>query len=361
LGHLAFNFDLLKKRTPHNQTIFMVKANAYGHGILEVVQFAFEELGITEFGCASLGEAMAIRKNLPKINCHLYVFSDAEIQDKDYREQYVDYNIYPVIHCLEDLQVVLTDPDLKWLPLVLKFDTGMNRLGIAVDQIEAVIELVRKFDKKEIHHLVTHFANSYLIMKEGDKTHRQYHQFLQLKSEFEKAGITVANSSCANSGAIEQGFGLEHSHIRPGLMMYGPAGTGRSDLWSGKTISTFKTKVLKTMPIRKGTPVGYGGHVCGKDGYIAYLPIGYGDGFLTFFSGGELKVEDQIGKVLGRVNMDLTALYFETLPKDLRSGSQVTIWDDEKYDISELSTQMKTIAYQLFTSITGRVPRRYIK
>jgi alanine racemase len=361
LSHLAFNYALLKKRIPNNQEIFMVKANAYGHGLLEIVQFSYENLGVTEFGCASLGEAMTIRKYLPKLKCQIYVFSDSELKREDCREQYVDYNIFPVIHCLEDLKIVLNDSNLKWLPLTLKFDTGMHRLGMSTDEIDQVIELLKSHDRKEVHHLMTHFASSYLLIKEEDRTHRQYTKFLEVKSEFENAKISIKDTSCANSGAIEQNFGLEHSHVRPGLMLYGPAATGRKDFWSGKTISTLKTKILKLMPVKKGTPIGYGGHICAKNGFIMYLPIGYGDGFLTFFTGGNLKVEGKTAKVLGRVNMDLTALFFEVLPLGVKAESEIIIWNDSEFDISELSTQMKTIPYQLFTAITSRVPRRYIK
>lgn len=361
LGNLAHNYELLKKLTPNNETIFMVKANAYGHGLLEIVQFAFEELGVKEFGCASLGEAMQIRKHLPAIACQLYVFSDAELQNSDCRSHYVNYNILPVIHCLDDLKIVLADKELKYLPLVLKFDTGMHRLGILESEVASTIEILKRHGRTKIHHLLTHFANSYIKLKGGDKSVRQLEAFEKICSEFKGAGIAVENMSCANSGAIEQNFALDFSHVRPGLMLYGPAGTGDKKLWPAKNVSTFKTKVLKTMSIKKGTPIGYGGHVCGHDGHVIYLPIGYGDGFLTFFSGGKLKIFDQTAKVLGRVNMDLTALFFEELPAGIKAESDIFIWDDNEHDISELSTQMKTIPYQLFTGITTRVPRRYIK
>jgi alanine racemase len=361
LDNLSFNYDLLREIAPSNETIFMVKANAYGHGLLEIVYYAFFELGMKRFGCASLGEAITIREKFPKMQCELWVFSDTELGVNDYKELYLDFNIVPVIHNIEDLKTVVSDKDFSNLPLVLKLDTGMLRLGMTDEELPQVIELLKKYSRTSIHHLMTHFSSSYIKLKNGDRTTRQYESFLKAKIEINSAGIHIEETSCANSGAIEQKFSLQESHIRPGLMLYGPSATYDKSLWSGKSISTFKTKVLKVIPIKKGTPIGYGGHVCGKDGYVAYLPVGYGDGILTYYSGVKFKFAGEQAQILGRVNMDLTAVFFENKPRGLQKDSEFLFWDDNDYDISELATQMKTIPYQLFTAVTSRVPRRYIK
>jgi alanine racemase len=361
LPNLAYNFDLLNKIAPANETIFMVKANAYGHGLLEIVHYAFYELGIKRFGCASLGEAMTIRENFPKMQCELWVFSDTELGIERFKECYLDFNIIPVIHHMEDLKKVVSDKDFSNLPLVIKLDTGMHRLGLGESEISELTTLLKSHSRLTIHHLMTHFANSYKKLKPNDSTNRQYKLFLKIKKEIQNSGISIEETSCANSGSIEQKIGLDESHIRPGLMMYGPSAMYDKEIWPGKTISTFKTKVIKTLPIRKGTPIGYGGHVCGKNGYIAYLPVGYGDGILTYYSGAKFTFLGEPTQILGRVNMDLTAIFFENMPSGLRKGSEFIFWNDLDYDISELATQMKTIPYQLFTAVTSRVPRRYIK
>lgn len=360
LNHLAYNFDLLKKKCPTNSPIFMVKANAYGHGLLEVVDYAFNELGVKDFGCASLGEALEIRKKLPKLTCRIFVFSDTEIINEDYNQAYVDYNILPVITTLSDLDYVLNHKPFKYLPLVIHFDTGMNRLGISYKDMDQLISLLNKKGIKTLTHVMTHFSQSYLPNKPGGKTEKQLERYKEILDRFDSEGIKYLETSCANSGAIEQKTGLQFTHIRPGLMLYGPPGTGKRDLWPSKNLSVFKTKILRVFPIKKGTPVGYGGHVCGKDGFVAYIPVGYGDGFLTYFSGASINVAGSTAKILGRVNMDLTALFFETLPHGVKENSEMTLWGTEEEDISELAAQLKTIPYQIFTSITDRVSRRYI-
>ncbi len=360
LGQLNQNFDLLKQITPNNEIIFMVKANAYGHGLNEIVHYAFYQLGITKFGVACVGEAMELRKNFPAMKCELFVFSDLSLGLAQTKEQYLDYNIVPVIHQLSDLKIILEDKDYSHIPLYLKFDTGMHRLGFDQTQVDEVVGLLKQFGRSRVHHLMTHFANSYKKLKDGDRTHRQYEVFLKLKKYFKDAGIGIDETSCANSGAIEQGFSLEESHVRPGLMLYGPHCGLKDKRWQGKTISSFETEVLKTFPIKKGTPIGYGGHVVGKDGEIIYLPLGYGDGILSYYSGLKFEVFGETAQIIGRVNMDLTALFFEKRPKVVKQGTRLQIWNNQT-DIVELSSRLKTSAYQVFTAVSSRVPRRYLK
>ena len=222
LSNLDYNYDLLKNIAPKNEVIFMIKANAYGHGLLEIVFYAYNELKITRFGCASLGEAIRIRENFPKMKCELWVFSDTELSVDVFKESYLEYNIVPVIHHLEDLEKVLSDKEFGFLPLVLKIDTGMNRLGMTKKDLALVIDKLKTNNRKSIFHLMTHFSNSYKKVKPKDRTNRQYEEFLAWKKEFKANGISIEETSCANSGSIEQKVSLEESHIRPGLMLYGP-------------------------------------------------------------------------------------------------------------------------------------------
>ena len=138
-------------------------------------------------------------------------------------------------------------------------------------------------------------------------------------------------------------------------MMYG----GESLEWEGKCVSTFRTHILKIFEVKKGMPVGYGGHICSKDGFVALLPVGYGDGVLTHFSGVKFQFYGKNAQVLGRVNMDLTSIFFEELPGELKAGGEFVIWGEGSHDVNLLAAELKTIPYQLFTAISTRVPRRY--
>lgn len=361
---LERNISRLKNITNKNKIIFMIKANAYGHGIGQISDFSFNELGVEEFGCASLGEAIYLRRAHPNMMGKLIVFSDGNFQDESLHELYLDYNIIPVLHHMDDFKLFLKLDSFKYTPLYLKFDTGMNRLGLNPNDLEDIIKLIKDSGRSSIDHLMTHFSSSYFKYKEGDKTAKQLKSFLDTKQMILDSGLKITESSVANSGAIEQGIGLDETHIRPGLMLYGPpsvGGIGSSKaLWDGECVSSFKTQIIKTMKVSKGLPVGYGGHVVGKDGVLVYLPIGYGDGVLTILSGCNVNHGKHRGKILGRVNMDLMCVQFDLeAESDLRRGDDFHLWSHDVKDVCSLANQSKTIPYQLFCAVSSRINRRY--
>lgn len=362
---LKENFDLLKTFAPTNEVIFMVKADAYGHGVASVAKYAKNNLGINRLGVASLGEAIHLVEKCPDLDAEIWVFSDNELENVNENSAYLENPISPVISTLDQLQYFLENEKFKNVSIILKFDTGMNRLGIDHQNVTEVIDLLKKHSINKIKHLMTHFSCSFYKLKDGDRTYQQYEKFKKIKERFSKEGIEFEESSVANSGAIEQKFGLDETHIRPGLMLYGPRSVGsfKKDeaIWKGRSISSLKTNILKVMPVLKGTPIGYGGHVCSEDGIILYLPMGYGDGILTYYSGLKIQFKDKWGEILGRINMDLIAVYFKNAEATyFQDGHEVIIWDHSQEGIVDLSNQVGTIPYQVYTALTSRIPRKYI-
>lgn len=359
LKTLEQNIDKLKSISS-KKIIFMIKSNAYGHGIEEIYTHCFKHLGIKEFGCASLGEARKVRQNFPDDQSRIIVFSDTNLQT--YKTLYTNLNIIPVIHNMDDLNFFLSDSCFTDHPLFLKMNTGMNRMGIDPKQIDLIIEKVKGSGRDKIDHLLTHFSNSYIVIKKQDKTLRQYDKFLELKNKLQAEGIKVCESSVANSGAIEQGVGLEESHIRPGLMLYGPQSTLSADkLWTGRDIGTLVTRIIDVKKSTRGTPIGYGSPVLPRDGVVAHIPIGYGDGFLTYYSGVKLNFSQGGASVFGRVNMDLSALLFSR-DANLSVGDDLALWGGESQNsIVDFSNQVKTNPYQIMCAVSVRVPRIYYK
>ncbi|MDA9793199.1 alanine racemase, partial [Bacteriovoracaceae bacterium] len=248
------------------------------------------------------------------------------------------------------------------VPLVLKFDTGMNRLGIKCNDVTKVIEMLRGCGRNSIDHLMTHFACSYYRSKENDRTSKQYNEFKIIKEKFISSQISVKNTSVSNSGAIEQGIGLEESHIRPGLMLYGPQSTmSKERLWHSLNISSLESAYIKKSYVKKGTPIGYGATPVHCAGTLLVLPIGYGDGFLNFYSGAAVNYKHFTGRVVGRVNMDLTFVLFEDVAiEEFSELDLINFWDHDPKKIENLSMQLKTIPYQLFCGISSRIPRIYL-
>ncbi len=363
LSILADNVERLRRIAPHNRILFMVKANAYGHGMVPIVKFAVENLGINEFGCATMEEARVLRQELPQHHFDIYVFSDVQIELKKSAELYLNHRILPVLSSLEDLEFVLQHSEFKFFPLCLKFNTGMNRLGIALEDVEYVITLLRRYERKEIFHLFSHFASASHSVK-NKRTVAQLDRFNTLKQEFIAAGIDVNFSSISNSGAIEQEFGLEHTHIRPGLMLYGPSALAQPGLvetpWQGELIGKLETYVIRTFDVVRGMPIGYGGTPTYDDGKIALLALGYGDGIPTYFQKATLYYREYAGRVLGRVNMDMLQLFFSQKQNcPIKGGDAFVMWGHDPLFFTELCQQLNVIPYELLCQLTSRIPRIY--
>ena len=212
----------------------MVKANAYGHGLIPIVDYCFCELQLKSFGVARLEEALELRRVNTRYEYELYVFSDLGLPKR--WEDYLNFKLLPVVAHRDDLEFVLSHPRCRHLPLVLYFDTGMNRLGLPLDQTASLARQIKR-SGRPIYHLMTHFSDSFLPQRE--KTQLQYQKFLQLKSDLSASGIPVEKTSVANSAAIENGVGLQETAVRPGLMLYGmqstvgpPATAGQGHLLS---------------------------------------------------------------------------------------------------------------------------------
>lgn len=363
LDNFSHNVDTIKKIAPNNEIIHMVKANAYGHGLAKIVEHTVKELGGRYFGCASLGEALYLRENLPELEFEIYVFSDFNVEED--QNDFLNNRITPVISNRDDLQLFLANKEFRFLPLFLKFNTGMNRLGIRMDDLELVINEIKKSGRKSIDHLMTHFACASLSMRKNSHNLRQLEKFKQLKAEIRTAGIEIEQTSISNSGAIIQKTGLEESHIRPGLMLYGPGGLSpqmnQKYPYAGKIVSQMQTYVLDEFFAAKGSPIGYGSHPCPFEGQVAILGLGYGDGIGTCYSGLDIELNKTPCRIIGRVNMDMLAVQVrESGAPPLKKGDQVNLWDETPESIARICEHAKMIPYEIFCDISARVPRIYI-
>ena len=363
-GILENNFELLKKIAPKNETLFMVKANAYGHGMIPIVQYSNQRLKIKEFGVATIEEGIHLRESLNKLEFEVYVFSDIQLDLESNYSLYRNRRITPVISQINDLRVFVKNSHFRHLPLVLKFNTGMNRLGLMEDDLDECIALLKKYKRTNISHLMSHFASSFLPIDKVKKTENQFNSFKGIKKTFRENGITVEKSSIANSGAIEQSFGLEETHIRPGLMLYGPsslvAPLRKKSLWKGDNISRLETTIISTFSVKKGDPLGYGAIPCPESGIIGIIGIGYGDGFLSLYQGASFRHRNNFGKVVGRVSMDMAHILFpNSLEKQLNVGDSFQVWGHDSLELLNLSDKLNRIPYELFCQLSPRIPRVY--
>lgn len=325
----------------------MIKADAYGHGIKEVHNYLVSEKLIQIYGVASVSELNELKLDSKS---EYWIFSEVDLENNI--NIYNSKNVVPVISSVEDLIFYLKNFESK--KLILKFDTGMNRLGIRTEEIKKLKEVLYEYRIKSVDHIMTHFSSSYLKIKTNSKAQRQKNSLFEIKKNLENEGMLIKELSYANSGAIEQSFYDDSTHIRPGLMLYGAVSYG---IFSNRknemeAVSSLSSKIISLKELKKGDQVGYGETPLAKDGWIAYIPLGYGDGLLTSYTGATVKCGDTKGKIFARVNMDLCAIFFEEKP----SQKEVVIWDD---NLSEFAKEVNSIPYQVLTSISRRVPKIY--
>ena len=365
LAALAFNVAEIKRRCPSNEILFMAKSDAYGHGMIPMVRFAVLELGIKSFGLATIAEARVLREALPDLSFEAYVFSDTQYDLPELAQVYVGQRIIPVIADQAGLKFILGDPNLKHLPLCLKVNTGMNRLGFNAAEIDTVIKILQQAGRKSIYHLLSHFASSSSpALKE--KTLQQYEVFQVMKKTLQAGGISIERTSIANSGAIEQGIALGETHIRPGLILYGPTSFAAEErhltTWQGRNVSRLETNVIRAYVASPGLEVGYGQTPVPEEGTIIIVALGYGDGIGRRWEGVDLpqKILGHSAKVFGRVNMDVAQIFIpQATNLSLRPGLPITLWGHNPQDILSISDQLATIPYELTCQLTPRVPRIY--
>lgn len=361
LNLLKDNALKVKKIAPSNQILFMVKANAYGHGIEEIVSYSYNEIGISEFGVASLGEALFLRERLPEHQFDLFVFSDLEISHCDNYRHYIDKRLIPVISKKEDLDIILDNSELRFLPVCLKFNTGMNRLGFLPSEASNIALRLKRIGR-EVYHLMTHMACASQSVLSNKKNIKQQENFVAVKKAFSDHGVSVKFSSISNSGMIEQGAGLEESHIRPGLMMYGPSSLipqlRETSLYHGDIISSTRSEVIDTFNVEKGEPVGYGATPVPHEGIIGIISLGYGDGISQNYNGYFVRCGKETGRIFGRISMDMIHVLFAK-DSEVKLGDEVEIWGHDQESFHKLTDHMKTSGYEVFCQITSRVPRIY--
>ena len=357
-NRLDHNLELIDKKTKNQKLILMLKADAYGHGIKGVVEFLRDHSkSIDYIGLASLGEALFLQSQVRELSYSMVVFSEiGNLQDS--LDSY-GKKLIPVISDLNDLKSFLSNKNSKEIPLFLKFNTGMNRLGLNISELEHVINLLKKYNRLKIDHLLTHYSSSYMV---DSFQETQSKKFKKLKDEIDIAGIEVHESSIDNSGSIENNL-IESNvtHFRPGLLLYGAQSSFVSKkLMPLKVISDLETKVIKSRPVQKEMSYGYGNTIFGERGSMHIIPLGYGDGISTLFKGLEFMLDEYKAKFFGRINMDLSAIFIPGDPNlDLRDKN-ILIWNEDVSRINKISKHLKTHPYEIFCMLSSRLPRIYL-
>lgn len=363
LDAVAYNIKNIRKKVKKETMIMgVVKADAYGHGAVEVSKVLLYN-GADWLGVAMIDEAVQLRKNNIMVPILILGYTpEAEIEDV------VRYDIIQTVFSYEMAKMV-SDAAVKLgktAKIHIKADTGMGRIGfIPEENIGDEVLKISKLPNIEINGIFTHFSTS----DEKDKTFTklQYDRFKYAIDEIEKKGIKLAVKHCANSAAIMDFDDLGFNMVRAGIILYGmyPSDEVIKENLSLKPVMSIKTHISYVKKVGKNIPVSYGRtYYTDKESVIATVPVGYADGYIRKMqNGGRVIVNGHYANIVGRVCMDQFMIDITDVP-DVSSGDEVILMgSDGKLSITaeEIAHVLDTINYEVVCMIGKRVPREYIK
>ncbi len=354
LGSLRHNYRLLKRQLgPQDRLLAVVKAEAYGHGAA-LVSRTLSKTGVDTFGVATLEEALKLREygidNKILILGHLATFTVDRI---------LEHNLTPVVFSFR-LMKALNEAGKRHnqvVPLHLKVDTGMGRLGLLPDDLDDYLRELNSADYVKLEGVATHFAQA---GEDTEYTDEQIRSFEDVAGTVRDYGLEPDYWHCMNSAAFLSRRTVVGNMIRPGITLYGYPPTGCPETF--EPVMQVKTKLAdyKCMPPGKG--ISYGRVFQPEEPtWIGVMPLGYADGYPRSFSNkGYTLKQGRRCPVLGRVCMDMTMIELsesddpEGIVTVMGQDGEQTLWADE------LAEWDSTIPYEILCSFSERLPRIYL-
>lgn len=336
---LMHNYQLAKRRARGAQVMAAVKANAYGHGIERVARVLQQADALA---VAFVAEAEALRR----AGCRQMINVLQGFSDQEELRRCIDLQLRPVVHQSQQLEILAQNAQCK-LPLWLKIDTGMGRLGFAAEQCRELHAQLSAYSESPIG-LVTHMACADDVA--NDVTLRQLDIFAACTAGL--AGErSVANSATLLGWEVPLG-----DWVRPGIMLYGSSpllGTAATSL-DLQPVMRLNTKLIAVKQLAAGASVGYGASwVCTRDTRVGIAAIGYGDGYpRSAAHAAPVVVAGKRTNTLGRVSMDMLTIDLTGLD-DIAVGDEVELWG-QQLAADELAAHAGTIAYELFCGAGAR-------
>ncbi len=358
LSSLRYNVKQVVKRVGANVRVLgVVKANAYGHGLVSVSK-AIIEAGASYLGVAFIEEALELRQHT---NLPILVLSPPF---DDSLEAYVRFDLDATISSIEMAHALdaVAKSGGKKARVQIKVDTGMGRIGFLPEVAIEAIRAVSALENLEIAGVYSHFATSDETNKEFAR--KQLSTFRDVVSSVKDTGITSALFHIANSGAILDMPDSYFDMVRPGIMVYGyyPS-LETSESVDIRPALSLKSSVALIKTMKAGMSVSYGRRYFTKrDSRIAVVPIGYGDGFTRLLTGkASVLIKGKRYPVVGTITMDYVMV---DLGRDyeVQQGDEVVLLGKSGTDLItawELASKLGTIPYEVLCMINGRVPRIY--
>lgn len=347
LAAIRHNYAVAKRCAPGRQAFAVVKANAYGHGVREVVSALHEEAD--GFAVASLEEAAEVRAMHGE--ARILLLEGCFAADELPMAAHLGLDL--VVQGAEQVEALLAAELSRPLNVWLKLDSGMHRLGLAPAAVRELFPRLRGAAQVAELNLLSHFACA------DERGHSLTE--VQLECFLELLDLDFDQRSLANSAAVLMIPAAHMDWLRPGIMLYGAspfADLSAAELGL-KPAMTLSAQLIAVREVAVGESVGYGaGWVAERPSRIGTVSCGYADGYPRHApSGTPLYVGGRRAALAGRVSMDMLSVDLTDLP-EAAVGDAVELWG-ANLPVDEVAQAAGTIGYELLTKVTARVPRRY--
>ena len=350
--NLVHNAQVIRALCPNAQLMAVIKADGYGHGILEVAGAleSADSFGVNSIDDVKRLHAAGIHKPCNLFAPHITLETLSFCAEHQCRPTIYDHSHFNLLDTWG-----ASEPS-KALEVWLKVDTGMGRLGFAPEEVSAVLQRLKNCTGVKGIHLMSHLASADDI--NNDLNIRQLEQFAQ----FDDLADIQSRSFLNSAGVV--GFPKSaYDCIRPGLMLYGVSPSAHIDTKTLglKPAMNFNSRVISIKTIKSGHGVGYSSRfVAPEDMRIAVVAVGYGDGYPRHApTGTPVWLNGETVSLLGRVSMDMLVVDLRSLDAaDIQTsvGDVVQLWGD-KNPVEGVAAQCGTIAYELTCGILPRVER----
>jgi len=354
LKTLRSNFKAIRKYLGSKvKIVATIKQSAYGHGLLPVAR-ELSSQGVDFFGLGSIEEAIELRED--GFNGSLLVLSAVL---EEFVSPFVRYNITPTIVDSGFARKLDKEAEKakKIIPVHVKIDTGMGRIGIHYDGAYDFIKQLSKLKNISLEGIYTHFPVADI---DSEFTNYQIGIFNKFIKQLVEGKISFKFCHCANSIGIIKYPNAHFNMVRPGLILYGikPARGANLDV---KPILSLKSKVIFVKTIDKGMSVSYGrSYIAKGKRNIATVAVGYADGYPWALSGkGKVIIKNSLFNVAGNVCMDHIMVDLGS-KKDIKTGTEVILIGkskDRKVSAESLARAANTIPYEIVSRLSPKIPR----
>ena len=351
LGAIRKNLKRLKTLAAPAELLFIVKANAYGHGATAVAKMAEREKLVSYLGVSSVEEGAALRKS--GIRLPILVLGSL-------------YPFRTIIAAIRHrLTITVASPDMArqliqaadklktHVSCHIKLETGMGRIGARRPAAIRIYKMLSHSEYVHIDGIYTHFSSAGL---DSEYTQRQLHIFLETKKELENIGQRSLLCHISATAGLLNCPEAKFDIVRPGIASYGLADGFTPAL-------TWKSRIVFIKNVREGTSISYNRtFIAPRPMRIATLPVGYADGYRRAFSNrSEVLICGKRCRITGMVTMDMIMADITDVP-EARIGTIAVLLGkqgNEEITADELAEKAGTISYEIFTGISERVPRIY--